>query len=91
MELVETAMENPLDRVLIEDGFLDFSSGVLVVERDCFARRVDREADLRVVALVGNLPDVKRLGSGVGEQPEEQDDGVGWGKTIRMDLLGGLV
>lgn len=35
--LMEAAVENPLHLLLIEHGFLDLSSGVLVVERDCFA------------------------------------------------------
>lgn len=35
--LVETAMENTLHLFLIKCGSLDLSSGVLVVERDCFA------------------------------------------------------
>ena len=35
--LVEAPMENLLHFILIKRGFLDLSSGVLVVERDCFA------------------------------------------------------
>lgn len=37
MYLVEAAVENAFDLLLIKSGFLDLSSGVLVVECDCFA------------------------------------------------------
>lgn len=90
VELVEASMENPLHLLLIKRGFLDLSSGVLVVERNCFAGRIDGDPDLGVVVFVCNLPDIKRFRACVGQQAEEQDDGVGWGKTLRMDLLGGL-
>lgn len=35
--LVEAPVENPLHLLLIKGGSLDLSSGVLVVECDCFA------------------------------------------------------
>lgn len=35
--LVEAPVENPLHLLVVERGSLDLSSGVLVVERDCFA------------------------------------------------------
>ncbi len=35
--LVEASMENALHLLLIKHGSLDLSSGVLVVESDCFA------------------------------------------------------
>lgn len=35
--LVEAPMENTLHLLLIKHGSLDLSSGVLIVERDCFA------------------------------------------------------
>lgn len=47
---------------------------------------VDGDPDLGVVVFVGNLPDIKRFRRCVRQQTEEQDDGVGWGKTVRMDL-----
>lgn len=49
---------------------------------------VQGEPDLRVVVPVGDLPDIKGLGGRVGQQAEEEDDGVGWGKTFWMDLPG---
>lgn len=52
VELVEAPMENPLHLLLIKRGSLDLSSGVLVVERDCFAGRVDGDPDLGVVVFV---------------------------------------
>lgn len=91
VELVEAAVENLPHLLLVKRGSLDLSSGVLVVERDCFAGRVDGDPDFRVVVFVGNLPDIKRFRGCVGQEAEEQDDGVRRGKTIRMDLLGGLV
>lgn len=33
-----------------------------------------------------HLPDVEGLGGGVGQEAEHQDDGVGVGKTVRVDL-----
>lgn len=47
---------------------------------------VDGDPDLRVVVFVCNLPDIKGFRACVGQQAEEQDDGVGWGKTLWMDL-----
>lgn len=47
---------------------------------------VDGDPDFRVVVFVCNLPDIKRFGGCVGQEAEEQDDGVRRGKTIRMDL-----
>lgn len=47
---------------------------------------VDRDPDFRVVVFVGNLPDIKSFRGRVGQEAEEQDDGVRRGKTIRMDL-----
>lgn len=44
------------------------------------------DSDLWVVVFVRNLPDVKRFGWCVGQEAEEKDDGVRWGKTLRMDL-----
>lgn len=35
--LVEAAMENALQLLLVKTGSLDLSAGVLVVERECFA------------------------------------------------------
>lgn len=52
VKLVEASMENPLHSLLIKSGSLDFSSGVLVVERDCFAGRVNCEPNFRVVVFV---------------------------------------
>lgn len=49
---------------------------------------VKRDPDLGVVVFVGNLPDIKSFRGSVGQQAEEEDDGVGWGKTFRMDLPG---
>lgn len=49
---------------------------------------VKSDPDLRVVAPVGDLPDIKGLGGRVGQQAEEEDDGVGRGKTFRVDLPG---
>lgn len=49
---------------------------------------VKGDPDLRVVVLVGDLPDIKGLGGGVGQQAEEEDDGVGRGKTFRVDFSG---
>lgn len=47
---------------------------------------VDGDPDLGVVVFVCNLPDIERFRGRVREQTEEEDDGVGWGKTFRMDL-----
>lgn len=49
---------------------------------------VQGDPDLRVVVPVGNLPDIKGFGGRVGQQAEEEDDGVGRGKTFRVDLPG---
>lgn len=49
---------------------------------------VNGDPDLRVVVPVGDLPDIKGLGGRVGQQAEEEDDGVGRGKTFRVDLPG---
>lgn len=74
-----------------------------VVEHSCFphlsffwgGRRVggwrltvNGDPDLGVVVAVGDLPDIKGFRWGVREQTEEQDDGVGRGKTFWMDLPG---
>lgn len=91
VELVEAPMENPLHLLLIKRGSLGLSSGVLVVERDCFAGRVEGDPDLGVVVFVCNLPDIKRFSGCVGQEAEEQDDSVRRWKTLRMDLFGGLV
>lgn len=47
---------------------------------------VEGKPNLGVVVSVGNLPDIKRFRGRIGQQTEEKDDGVGWGKTFRMDL-----
>lgn len=49
---------------------------------------VEADPDLGVVVFVGNLPDIKRFRGRIRQQAEEEDDGVGWGKTVRMDLPG---
>lgn len=49
---------------------------------------VEGDPDLRVVAPVSNLPDIEGFGGRVGQQAEEEDDGVGRGKTFRVDLPG---
>lgn len=49
---------------------------------------VQGDPDLRVVVPVGNLPDIEGFGGRVGQQAEEEDDGVGRGKTFRVDLPG---
>lgn len=49
---------------------------------------VDGDPNLRVVVAVSNLPDIKCLVGGVGEETEEQDYGVGWRKTLWVDLPG---
>ena len=49
---------------------------------------VNGDPDLRVVVAVGDLPDIKGFRGRVGEQAEEQDDGVGRGKTFWVDLPG---
>lgn len=49
---------------------------------------VKSDPDLRVVVPVGDLPDIKGLGGRVGQQAEEQDDGVGRGEAFRVDLPG---
>lgn len=54
----------------------------------CGLLTVKGDPDLRVVVPVGDLPDIKGLGGRVGQQAEEQDDGVGRGKTFRVDLPG---
>lgn len=51
---------------------------------------VDGDADLRVVVFVRNLPDIERFGGRVGQQAEEQDDGVGWRETLGVDLSVGV-
>lgn len=47
---------------------------------------VDGDPDLGVVAFVWDLPDIEGLGACVGQEAEEHDNGVRWGKTLRMDL-----
>lgn len=47
---------------------------------------VEGDPDLGVVVFVSNLPDIKRFRGRIGKQAQEEDDGVGWGKTFRMDL-----
>jgi len=54
----------------------------------CWRLTVNGDPDLGVVVAVGDLPDIKGFRGGVGQQAEEQDDGVGRGKTFRMDLPG---
>lgn len=49
---------------------------------------VEGDPDLGVVVFVGNLPDIKRFRGRIGQQAEEEDDGVGWGQPVRMDLPG---
>lgn len=49
---------------------------------------VEADPDLGVVVFVRNLPDIKRFRGRVRQQAEEEDDGVGWGQTFRMDLPG---
>lgn len=47
---------------------------------------IQGDPDLRVVVFVSNLPDIKRFRGCIGQQAEEEDERVGWGKTFRMDL-----
>ena len=49
---------------------------------------VNGDPDLGVVVAVGDLPNIKGLRGGVREQAEDQDDGVGRGKTLWMNLPG---
>lgn len=41
---MEATMENSLHLLLVKHRFLDLSSGVLVVERDCFAGSCKEES-----------------------------------------------
>lgn len=90
MDLMETAMENSLHLCFIKDSFLNLSSGVLVVESESLGGGIHSDSDLRVVVFISNLPDIKRVRGCIGQEAEEQDDGVRWWKTIWMNLLGGL-
>lgn len=47
---------------------------------------VDCDAGLWLVILARHLPDVEGLGGRVGQEAEHQDDRVGAGKTVRVDL-----
>lgn len=47
---------------------------------------VEGDPDLGVVVFVRNLPDIERFRGCIGQQAEKEDDGVGWGKTFRMNL-----
>lgn len=51
---------------------------------------VEADPDLGVVVFVRNLPDIKRFRGRIRQQAEEEDDGVGWGQTFRMDLPGNV-
>lgn len=69
-------------------GWREGGSGGGGLGGSCGLLTVKGEPDLRVVVPVGDLPDIKGLGGRVGQQAEEQDDGVGRGKTFRVDLPG---
>lgn len=47
---------------------------------------VKSDAGLWLVVFARHLPDVKGLGGRVGEEAEHQDDGVGVGKTERVEV-----
>lgn len=47
---------------------------------------VNSDAGLWLVVFAGHLPDVESLGGRVGQEAEHQDDGVGVGQTVRVDL-----
>lgn len=49
-------------------------------------RTVQSDAGLRLVVFARHLPDVEGLGGRVGQKAEHQDDGVGVGKTVGVDL-----
>lgn len=47
---------------------------------------VNSDAGLWLVVFARHLPDVEGLCGRVGEEAEHQDDGVGVGKTERVDV-----
>lgn len=51
---------------------------------------IESESDLGVVVFVSDLPDIERFGRCIRQEAEKQDDGVRWGKTLWMDLSGGI-
>lgn len=90
MELVEAAVEEPLDLIVVEFHSLYLSALVFVVEGHRLSGRVDGEASLRFVVFAGDLPHVEGLRRRIGQKSEHQDHGVGVRHAVRVDVCGGL-